>query len=86
MSPSSSAEAAASASWRQMAANLRRARSRSPTERWFKALARAWCWQGMLEEGRFTSVRELAEAERVSSYISRILRLTCSHRTSPNGS
>ena len=31
----------------------------------------------MLEEGRFASVRELAEAERVSlSYISRILRLT----------
>ena len=42
-----------------------------------KALARAWRWQRMLEEGRFASVRELAEAERVSlSYISRILRLT----------
>jgi hypothetical protein len=42
-----------------------------------KAFARAWRWQGMLEEGRFASVRELAEAERVSlSYISRILHLT----------
>jgi hypothetical protein len=42
-----------------------------------KALARAWRWQRMLEEGRFASVRELAEAERVNlSYISRILRLT----------
>jgi hypothetical protein len=42
-----------------------------------KALARAHRWQGMLEEGRFASVRELAEAERVSlSYISRILHLT----------
>jgi ParB-like chromosome segregation protein Spo0J len=42
-----------------------------------KALARAHRWQGMLEEGRFASVRELAEAERVSlSYVSRILRLT----------
>jgi hypothetical protein len=42
-----------------------------------KALARAWRWQGMLEGGRFASVRELAEAERISlSYISRILRLT----------
>jgi len=42
-----------------------------------KALARAHRWQGMLEEGRFASVRELAEGERVSlSYISRILRLT----------
>jgi hypothetical protein len=51
-----------------------------------KALARAWRWQGMLEEGRYASLRELAEAERVSlSYISRILRLTlCSHRTSSN--
>jgi ParB-like chromosome segregation protein Spo0J len=42
-----------------------------------KALVRAHRWQGMLEEGRFASVRELAEAERVSlSYISRTLRLT----------
>ena len=41
-----------------------------------KALARAWRWQRMLDEGRFASVRELAEAERVGlSYISRILRL-----------
>jgi hypothetical protein len=42
-----------------------------------KALARAWRWQRMLDEGRFASVRDLAEAERVSlSYVSRILRLT----------
>jgi hypothetical protein len=42
-----------------------------------EALARAWRWQRMLDEGRFASVRELAEAERVSlSYISRILRLS----------
>ena len=42
-----------------------------------KALARAHRWQGMLEDGRFASLRELAEAERVNfSYISRILRLT----------
>ena len=42
-----------------------------------KALARAHRWQGVLEVSRFSSVRELAEAERVSlSYISRILRLT----------
>jgi hypothetical protein len=41
-----------------------------------KALTRAWRWQRMLDEGRFASVRELAEAERVSlSYTSRILRL-----------
>jgi hypothetical protein len=30
-----------------------------------KALARAWRWQRMLEESRFASIRELAEAERV---------------------
>jgi hypothetical protein len=42
-----------------------------------KALARAWRWQQMLDEGRFASVRELAEAERVGlSYVSRIVRLT----------
>jgi hypothetical protein len=42
-----------------------------------KALARAWRWQRMLDEGRFASVRELADAERVGlSYISRILRLS----------
>ena len=42
-----------------------------------KALARAWRWQRMLDEGRFASARELAEAERVGhSYVGRILRLT----------
>jgi hypothetical protein len=42
-----------------------------------KALARAWRWQRMLEESRFASIRELAEAERVGvSYVARILRLT----------
>jgi hypothetical protein len=41
-----------------------------------KALARAWRWQRMLDEGQFASVRDLAEAERVGlSYVSRILRL-----------
>jgi hypothetical protein len=42
-----------------------------------KALARAHRWQRMLDEDRFASVRELAEAEQVGpSYIGRILRLT----------
>ena len=42
-----------------------------------KALARAKRWQRMLDEGRFASARELAEAERVGhSYVGRILRLT----------
>jgi hypothetical protein len=42
-----------------------------------KALARAWRWQRMLDEGRFASLRELAEAERLGlSYVARILRMT----------
>lgn len=42
-----------------------------------KALARARRWQRMLDEGRFASVRELAEADGVGlSYVSRILRLS----------
>jgi hypothetical protein len=42
-----------------------------------KALARAWRWRRLLDEGQFASVRELAEAERIGlSYISRVLRLT----------
>jgi hypothetical protein len=41
-----------------------------------KALARAWRWQGMLDEGVYTSVSEIGDAENISkSYISRILRL-----------
>jgi len=41
-----------------------------------KALARAWRWQRMLDEGRYTSVSELGDAENISkSYVSRILRL-----------
>ena len=30
-----------------------------------KALARAWRWQRMLDEGTHTSVSEIAEAERI---------------------
>ena len=41
-----------------------------------KALARAWRWQRMLDEGGFASVSEIGEAENISkSYVSRILRL-----------
>jgi len=41
-----------------------------------KALARAWRWQRMLDEGVYTSVSEIGDAEDVSkSYVSRILRL-----------
>ena len=41
-----------------------------------KALARAWRWQRMLDEGVYTSVSEIGDAENISkSYVSRILRL-----------
>jgi hypothetical protein len=41
-----------------------------------KALARAWRWQRLLECGAYSSVTEIAAAERISkSYVSRILRL-----------
>ena len=41
-----------------------------------KALARAWRWQRLLGRGVYSSVTEIAEAEKISkSYVSRILRL-----------
>ena len=41
-----------------------------------KALARTWRWQRMLDEGIYTSVSEIGDAENISkSYVSRILRL-----------
>ncbi len=42
-----------------------------------KAIARAFRWQRMLEGGSFSSVAELAAAERINaSYLARVLRLT----------
>src|SRR5918995_3852420 len=42
-----------------------------------KALARAHRWRRLLEEGRFSTLAELADAERISrSYVCRVLRLT----------
>lgn len=42
-----------------------------------KALARAFRWRRMLEEGRYGSVRELAAAEGVDrAYVGRVLNLT----------
>jgi hypothetical protein len=41
-----------------------------------KALARAWRWQRMLDEGVCANVSEIGDAENISkSYVSRILRL-----------
>jgi hypothetical protein len=42
-----------------------------------KAIARAYRWQRLLEEGTYASMRDLAAAEKISpTYISRLLRLT----------
>jgi hypothetical protein len=42
-----------------------------------KAIARGFRWRQMLEDCKYGSIRELAEAEQISdSYVSRILRLT----------
>jgi hypothetical protein len=41
-----------------------------------KALARAWRWQRMLDEGVYTTVSDIGHSENISkSYVSRILRL-----------
>jgi hypothetical protein len=41
-----------------------------------EALARAWRWQRMLDEGVYASVSDIGDAENISkSYVSRILRL-----------
>jgi hypothetical protein len=42
-----------------------------------KAVARAFRWRRMLEEGRFATLTELAAGEKINrSYLCRILRLT----------
>jgi hypothetical protein len=42
-----------------------------------KALARAHYWQRMLETGKYGTLAELADSERISrSYVARVLRLT----------
>ena len=41
-----------------------------------KALARAWRWQRLLDDGAYNTVSEVADAEGINrSYVSRILRL-----------
>jgi hypothetical protein len=42
-----------------------------------KAIARAFSWRDLLEQGTYGTITELAEAERIDhSYVGRILRLT----------
>ena len=48
-----------------------------PDETLIRALARAHRWKRMLEEGRYRSAGEIAEAEGVTrSFVNRLLRLT----------
>lgn len=48
-----------------------------PDKALVKAIARAFRWRQMLETGRFSTITELAAAEKINeSYISRVLRLT----------
>jgi hypothetical protein len=42
-----------------------------------KALGRAFRWLWMLESGKYTTIREIANAEKINeSYVGRVLRLT----------
>jgi hypothetical protein len=42
-----------------------------------KALARAFRWQELLENGTYSTIAEIAEAEKINeSYVSRVFRLT----------
>jgi hypothetical protein len=42
-----------------------------------KAIARAFRWREMLENGEYSTIREIAAAEKINeSYIGRVLRLT----------
>ncbi|MBL0320113.1 MAG: hypothetical protein IPP74_12620 [Alphaproteobacteria bacterium] len=47
-----------------------------PDEAMVKALARAWMWQKYLDNGKYSSLEDLAEKSKINaSYVSRILRL-----------
>jgi hypothetical protein len=47
-----------------------------PDSTLMKALARAWRWQKLLDDGVYASVSDVGDAEGISkSYVSRILRL-----------
>lgn len=42
-----------------------------------KAIARAFRWREMLENGRYSTIREMAIAEKINeTYVGRVLRLT----------
>lgn len=42
-----------------------------------KAIARAFRWREMLENGEYATIREIADAEKINeSYVGRVLRMT----------
>jgi hypothetical protein len=48
-----------------------------------KALARAFRWREMLENGAYVTITEIAAAEKINdSYVGRVLRLTLRRRLS----
>jgi hypothetical protein len=47
-----------------------------PDETLIRALARAHRWKGMLEEGKYRSAGQIADAELTRSFVNRLLRLT----------
>jgi hypothetical protein len=48
-----------------------------PDETLIRALARAHRWNRMLEQGRYRSAQEIADAEKIGrSFVNRLLRLT----------
>ena len=60
-----------------MAAKPGRPAKLRPHETLMRALARAQRWKRMLEEGKYRSAGELADAEKVTrSFLNRLLRLT----------
>jgi hypothetical protein len=49
---------------------------RPPDETMVKALARAWLWQKQLNEGKYSSLKDLSEQAGINaSYVTRIMRL-----------
>jgi len=59
-----------------MAISGPRRSARASTPALINALARAHRWKRLIESGRFASLTELAEAEKINRYLCRILRLT----------
>jgi hypothetical protein len=52
-------------------------RSKATDSTLVKALARAWRWQKLLDEGVYGSIAEMADKERINrSYLSRTIRLS----------